>query len=159
MTESSHSGWHPCLAAQRATSTSTKTQDLGRAGSYAGGAVVGLGAARKPRGSRCLNCGAFPIHAPTTPLILPLLPLFAVIPSIDLWHAREDRSNLYDQQQQPNRVSGSQTARLAIVRFSPHGNATPFPLQHSILLCQDQDSRQSRPITNPRESGYFWKRP
>lgn len=55
-----------------------KTQDLGRAGSYAGGAVVGLGAARKPRGSRCLNCGAFPIHAPTTPLIRPLLPLFVV---------------------------------------------------------------------------------
>lgn len=140
MTESSQFGLASMSRSPARDEHEHKTQDLGRAGFLRWRWRPLLGAAPKTSWLAMSQLRSFPHSRAHDTAILPLLPLFVIVPYIDFWHARQDWNNFYAQQRLSNRVSSSHTARLALCPFSPRGNATPFPLQHSILLYQDQDS-------------------
>lgn len=144
VTESSHSGWHPCLAAQRATSTSTKPKTWAGLAPTQAAPLLGW-APRENLVARDVSIAELspstrPRHLDSSSSSYVCRLRAIDIPYRLLACTRElEESLLWSTTIPGSWLTHGSASNCA---SSPRGNETPFPLQHSIPLYQDQDSRQ-----------------
>lgn len=157
MTESSHSGWHPCLAAQRATSTSTNPR-IGQGWLLRWRPLLGW-APRENLVARDVSIAELspstrPRHLDSSSSSL-VCRLGARYHN-HFWHAREHTNNLYGQQQ-TNRGSGSHTAWLATVPSLPA--ETQRRSRCSTLFYSIRIRIHGKPTNKSGQGVYIRKRP